>query len=61
MGPVPSVPTHPSAILSYFILSTAQEGAEFPFLCNKENICDNKISWFRRGMDKKTLNCICLP
>lgn len=40
-GPFPSSHT-PSVILSYFGLSTAREGAEFPFPCAKENVCDNK-------------------
>lgn len=40
-GPFPSSHT-PSVILSYFSLSAAWEGAEFPFPCAKENVCDNK-------------------
>lgn len=40
-GPFPSSHT-PSVILSYFSLSAAREGAEFPFPCARENVCDNK-------------------
>lgn len=40
-GPFPSSHTL-SVILSCFSLSAAWEGAEFPFPCAKENVCDNK-------------------
>lgn len=49
-------PHTPLSLSPISSLSTAQEGAEFPFLCTKESICDNKISSFRRDSHLSSLS-----